>query len=105
MNMIWHAVDLQEFMSLVLYNSRHVLVQFIFPFILYEPFSVVHGKYNVDMDLGIGVSHGNVLFHMSYRTARNNLLENAVRLYCVITHNTSKLCKLLSSYQNQELTH
>ncbi len=52
--MVWHSINDNEFMLVVLDNSCHVFVQLIFPGRLDNAMSIFNGKNKLDMYLSIG---------------------------------------------------
>jgi len=57
MNVITHAVDDIQFMSVLNNNSIHVFVQIIFEIILDQTQPVLHSKNIMNEQLGICISH------------------------------------------------
>ena len=55
--MIGHAIDLKQFVAMVLDNAGHISVKLHFPGGLDEAQPVLHCEHSLDMDLCIGVSH------------------------------------------------
>ena len=55
--MIGHAIDLKQFMAMVLDDAGHVSIKLNRPGRLNEAQPVLHREHGLDMNLGIGVSH------------------------------------------------
>jgi hypothetical protein len=67
--MVWHPIDVQNFVSMILNDTSYILIQFIFPTFSDLALPVLDGENNLNVYLGIGVGH--VLeIYMSYLTAR-----------------------------------
>lgn len=49
MDMIWHAVNGNHFMFVVLNYGRYVFIQFFLPGVLYEIISAFNGKYQLNI--------------------------------------------------------
>jgi hypothetical protein len=57
MDMVGNAVDDDRFMTLVFDDPAHVFEHFIPPFVLKQVLASLHGKNNLDIDLGICACH------------------------------------------------
>ena len=57
MRMIFHAIDDDGFLSLVLDNPRHIFEDFLSPFLVQKILASLHSKNDLDVDLGKCTSH------------------------------------------------
>ena len=57
MNVVWHGVDDDEFVLMVLNNSGDVFVEVFFPMLFNQCRAELRGENYLEMDLGICVRH------------------------------------------------
>lgn len=57
MNMVWHAIDLQHFMTIILHNTIGVFVQFLPPELLNQTLPTLHRKYQLDVQFCVCVCY------------------------------------------------
>ena len=53
MNVVWHAIDCQKLVPVILNNAGDVFVQFILPFFANEAKTILDSEYELEVDWGL----------------------------------------------------
>ena len=60
--MVGHAIDRQKFLALAGHDSGHVLLEFFLAFAANEALARLDRKYDMNVDLRVGIGHAAVCF-------------------------------------------